>query len=367
MSTLTIPLAALVSVFAVITVTPDPIAIHLGPISVFWYGICYAAGIAATYVVVTREARRRGLNARLVDNGIIIVAVAALIGGRLYHVIDQWQLYKDDLTRIVLPPYTGLGVYGGIFTGVLAAWFITRRWHQSFWRWADVVAPGLFVMQAIGRWGNFFNQELYGPPTNLPWGITIDCAHRVADFPCDTYPAATTAFHPLFLYESVSGVLGAIALLWIARRYGRHMRPGDLLLIFFIWYAAVRLVLETLRTGNWTFFGVPTAIVISAIAIVGSLLVLAIRHRPGAAEGDRWGDPPEPEDDDDWLDDETAEDAASDAIDDDAIDDWDEDDDESDDGDEPESDAGIEPARGDGDEPESEAGPAADDRPATGG
>jgi phosphatidylglycerol:prolipoprotein diacylglycerol transferase len=315
MSLLTLPLASLVTVFAVISVTPDPIAVHLGPIPVYWYGICYAVGIAVTYVVITREARRRGLDARLVDNGIIIVAIAALAGGRLYHVIDQWQLYKDDLLKIVQPPYTGLGVYGGIFTGVLTGWVLTRRWHQSFWRWADVVAPGLFVMQAIGRWGNFFNQELYGPPTNLPWGITIDCAHRIPGYPCDAYPVATTAFHPLFLYESVSGVLGAVTLLWIARRYGRHMRPGDLMLLFLIWYAIVRMVLETLRTGNWTFFGVPTAIVISVVAIVGSLAVLAIRHRPGAAGGDRWGDPPEPEpgEDGEWVEvDDDDDDAADD-------------------------------------------------------
>ncbi len=244
--------------------------------------------------MITREARRRGLNARLVDNGIIIVAAAALVGGRMYHVIDQWQLYKDDLLEIVLPPYNGLGVYGGFLTGIIALAIVTRRWHQSFWRWADVIAPGLFVMQAIGRWGNFFNQELYGPPTDLPWGIAIDCAHRVAPYPCTTYPFLTTGFQPLFLYESLSGVLGAITLLWIARRYGRHMRPGDLLLIFFIWYAVVRFALETLRTGNWTFFGTPTAMLVSGGLIVGSLAVLAFRHRPGAAGGDRWGDPPEP-------------------------------------------------------------------------
>ena len=298
----TLTLAALLSVLALIAVTPDPVAVQLGPVPLFWYGVAYAVGLAATYLVITREARRRGLDARLVDNGIIIVAVAALIGGRLYHVIDQWQLYQHDWLKIVLPPYTGLGVYGGILTGILAAWYITRRWKQSFWRWADVIAPGIFVMQAIGRWGNFFNQELYGPPTNLPWGIAIDCAHRVAEHPCDTFPLATTGFHPLFLYESLSGVLGAVTLLWIARRYGRSMRPGDLFLVFLIWYAAVRLALETLRTGNWTFFGVPTAIVVSAVVIVGSLLVLAYRHRPGAADADRWGDPPARSDDgEEWV------------------------------------------------------------------
>jgi phosphatidylglycerol:prolipoprotein diacylglycerol transferase len=294
----------LLPIFALIAVTPDPVAFHLGPIPVLWYGLCYAIGLAATYVVITREAKRRGLDQRLVDNGIIIVAAAALIGGRLYHVIDQWALYKDDPITIILPPYTGLGVYGGIITGTIAAYLVCRRWHVSFLRWADVIAPGLFVMQAIGRWGNFFNQELYGPPTNLPWGITIDCAHRVAQYPCALYPEATTGFHPLFLYESISGVLGAITLLWIARRWGPRMRPGDLVLIFFIWYAAVRLLLETLRTGNWTFFGIPVAILVSVIVIVVSVVILLYRHGPWARDADRWGEPPQQVDDSDVVDEE---------------------------------------------------------------
>src|SRR5262249_3521493 len=117
----TATLAALAPVLALIAFTPDPIAFHLGPIPVAWHGVCYAIGLAAAYVVITREARRRGLDARLVDNGIIIVAAAALVGGRLYHVIDQWHLYQDDPIKIILPPYSGLGVYGGIITGTIAA------------------------------------------------------------------------------------------------------------------------------------------------------------------------------------------------------------------------------------------------------
>ena len=291
--------AALAPILALIAFTPEPIAIHLGPIPVFFYGICYAIGIATSYAVSTREARRRGLDARLVDNGIIIVAAAALAGGRAYHVIDQWHLYANDPLRIILPPYTGLGVYGGILTGTLAALYIIRRWKQPFWRWADVIAPGLFVMQAIGRWGNFFNQELYGPPTSLPWGIAIDCAHRVGDhgiaqWACPDYPAATTGFQPLFLYESLSGILGAVTLLWLARRFGPRMRPGDLLLIFFMWYAVTRFWLETFREGNWTFFGIPMAMLVSALLFLGSGMVLALRHRTSG--GDTWGEPPEPED-----------------------------------------------------------------------
>lgn len=148
--------------------TPDPIALSMGPLVVHWYGIAYAVGLAAAYLVISHEARWRSLDVRLFPNGMIVVAIAALIGGRLYHVIDQWQLYKDDLLRIVLPPYSGLGVYGGIIAGTIAAVLYARWKRQPFLDWADVVAPGLFVMQAVARWGNFFNQEQYGTPTNLP-------------------------------------------------------------------------------------------------------------------------------------------------------------------------------------------------------
>jgi phosphatidylglycerol:prolipoprotein diacylglycerol transferase len=139
-------------------------------------------------------------------------------------------------------------------------------------------------MQAVGRWGNFFNQELYGPPTTLPWGIAIDCAHRIGDhglaqYPCAQFPEATTAFHPLFLYESVSGIAGALFLIWLSRRRPYPLRPGDQALIFFIWYPIVRFLLENLRTGNWVVGGVATAQVMSILFALGAFLILLYRHR----------------------------------------------------------------------------------------
>jgi phosphatidylglycerol:prolipoprotein diacylglycerol transferase len=263
--------------------TPDPIALSIGPITIYWYGVMYALGLAATFVVVEREARRRGLDTGLLVNGMIIVAVAALIGGRLYHVIDQWDRYKDNLPSIVLPPYSGLGVYGGIITGFLAAYVYVRWKRQPFLTWADCVAPGLLVMQAVARWGNFFNQELYGPPTDLPWGIPIECANRTPAWACP--PLGTTPvdahFQPLFLYESISGALGAIVLLFIARRV-RSLRPGDIVLLFFVWYGTTRFLLEPLRTNNWTLNGIAVASIISATFVLGALAILAWRHRPGA-------------------------------------------------------------------------------------
>jgi phosphatidylglycerol---prolipoprotein diacylglyceryl transferase len=309
-----------------IDITPDPIAFRIGSFPVHWYGICYAVGLVAVYLLLVREARRRGEDPELVGNGLIIVAIAALIGGRLYHVIDQWALYKDDLITAILPitrqangsygfaGFSGLGVPGGIITGTIAAWILTRRWRVSFWTWADIVAPGLFVMQAIGRIGNFFNQELYGPPTTLPWGIAIDCEHRVAAYPCDVFPLATTHFHPLFLYESLSGLVGAAVLLWLARRPNSRLVTGDLLLIFFVWYGTTRFVLEFLRTGNWTFFGIATAQIVSVGFVIAGLVGLWYRHGRGrpaataqvAAEDDE--DDEDGWDDDDEFDDEDFED-----------------------------------------------------------
>ncbi len=265
--------------------TPNPIAIQIGPIPVYWYGIGYAVGLAAAYFVMVWLARRAGEDPDVLGNGMIIVAVAALIGGRLYHVIDQWALYKDDPIRIFLPPYSGLGVYGGIVFGTIAAFLYARYQRLPFLRWADIVAPGLFTMQAIARWGNFFNQELYGPPTTLPWGIPIDCAHRVEAYACPpgSDPAATLGqfFHPLFLYESLSGVLGAIALIWIGFHLRKRLRPGDLILLFFVWYGIVRFALETFRIDNWTFFGVPVAQIVSVLVVVPALVILVWRHRRG--------------------------------------------------------------------------------------
>jgi phosphatidylglycerol:prolipoprotein diacylglycerol transferase len=265
--------------------TPNPIALQVGSIPVYWYGIGYALGLAVAYLVMVRLADRAGEDSELLGNGLIIVAIAALVGGRAYHVIDQWALYKDDLIKIVLPPYSGLGVYGGIATGTVAGFLYVRYKRQSFLRWADIVAPGLFVMQAIARWGNFFNQELYGSPTTLPWGIPIDCAHRVAAYACPpgSDPTATLGqhFQPLFLYESLSGLLGAAVLIWLGFHRRRWLRPGDLLLLFFVWYGIVRFALETFRVDNWTFFGVPVAQIVSVLVVVPALLILAWRHRPG--------------------------------------------------------------------------------------
>jgi phosphatidylglycerol:prolipoprotein diacylglycerol transferase len=145
--------------------------------------------------------------------------------------------------------------------------------------------PSLFISQAIARWGNFFNQELYGPPTDLPWGIAIECVHRVAAYPCSQFPFETTGFHPLFFYEASLSLIGGLLALWIGRRFVDRLRPGDLFSFWLIWYGFVRAYLETFREGwNWAVQGVPVATAISFLAIVFGVLTILWRHRRRAPE-----------------------------------------------------------------------------------
>ncbi len=187
----------------------------------------------------------------------------------------------------MLPPYAGLGLYGGILGAMVGIWVFLRGRRIPLSRALDIVVPGTLLAQGIARWGNFFNQELYGPPTDLPWAIAIDCAHRVEQYACSpAYPHAgeptpgTTGFHPLFFYESVLTISGGLIALLLSRRFGGHLRDGDLASFWMIWYGTVRLILESFREGwNWTILGVPTAALIGVVLIAAGAATIVWRHR----------------------------------------------------------------------------------------
>lgn len=260
---------------------PDAILLQLGPIAIRWYGILYAVGLLVAYRFMVREARRRKLNSDLIATGLVVVSIAALAGGRIYHVIDAWDRYAANPIGALIPPYEGLGAPGGLITGTIALAIILRRWRQDPWRWIDVAAPAILVMQAIARWGNWFNQELYGMPTDLPWGLAIDCAHRTLDTSCSAVGEATR-FHPLFLYESLSGLAGALLLPALAHRLRGALTPGLIGLAALSWYASTRLLLEGLRLDNWRVGGVPTAYYVMGAVLVGTALVALMRLRLGS-------------------------------------------------------------------------------------
>jgi phosphatidylglycerol:prolipoprotein diacylglycerol transferase len=261
-----------------------PSSIGIGPVQVGFYGLGYVIAVAVLLWVTAAQARRADIDPRLVTGSLLIVGACALVGARAYHVIDQWSYYAAEPARIVLPPYSGLGLYGGIAGAIVGIAFVARRHGVPLWRALDLVVPGTFFAQAIARWGNWFNQELYGPPTDLPWGIAIDCAHRVAPYPCADLPAATTGFHPLFLYESILDLAGGLVALVLSRRSGDRLRDGDLASFWMVWYGSTRLILETFRSGwNWTLAGVPVASLVGVGLIAIGALTIARRHLAQAA------------------------------------------------------------------------------------
>ena len=264
----------------------DPIALQLGPLSVHWYGIIMATAILAGAWLGTNEARRRGENPEVGWSMLLWTVAGGVIGARIYHVIHQWDFYSANISLIPAVWNGGLGIPGAVVGGVTAIWAYTRVRHLPTGRWFDIFVMALPLGQAIGRLGNFVNQELYGPPTDLPWGIPISAAHRVGDWAnLNLYPEATTRFHPLFAYEAIASLLTLGAMIWISRRFAKWLYDGDMLLIYVMFYGVARSYLETFRVENWLIAGIPTA---TWLGLGGFLLAggfLYLRHARG------WGTP----------------------------------------------------------------------------
>ncbi len=244
--------------------------INIGPFSVHLYGIMLATGVIACLIVSYIEAKRRGEPLHHLLNMALIVIPLGAIGARLYNVIDQWSYYSQHPSAIF--GFAGLGIYGAVIGGTLGIIIYTKWKKISTLRWLDIVAPGLILAQAIGRWGNFFNQELYGYPTDLPWAIYIDPAHRLPGYEIYDY------YHPLFFYEFIWDLTGFIVLMIIGRKFKIKLFNGDLFLVYLIYYGIGRFILEGLKIDVWTIAGFPTARWIASIAVIGSIVLILYRH-----------------------------------------------------------------------------------------
>ncbi len=267
--------------------------ICLGPLPIRFYGIIIVLGIIVGGFVAAREARYRGENPDRIWDALIWIAIAGIIGARLYHVLSTpagcaenvpmcgWPWYSQHPLDALLIWNGGLGIFGALLAGGLVVLIYVRRHRLPLARYLDIAAPALLVGQAIGRWGNFVNQELYGPPTNLPWGILIDAAHRYGAFTdLARYPVETTRFQPDFLYESLLNVIGFIVLMIVARRFQSRLKDGDVFLLYLIWYPANRILVESLRPDAWTVTsGLATAQLVSAALLIAAVGVLVWRHR----------------------------------------------------------------------------------------
>jgi phosphatidylglycerol:prolipoprotein diacylglycerol transferase len=261
----------------------DALGIHLGPLYLRYYGIIIVAGAMIGAYISSLEARRRGHDPNLVWDVLIWALVGGIAGARIYHVFTPppsmvaagftTESYFQDPIRIIQVWNGGLGIPGGVIGGVLGLWLFTLKNKLHFPTWLDIAAPGLILAQAIGRWGNFVNHELYGAPTDLPWGIYIPPEARVAGY------AEFERFHPAFLYESIGNLLICLALLYIARRFADRIKPGDIFIIYLILYPILRFFVEFVRLDSSGFGNLNINQTLSALVALVSLMALAIRHR----------------------------------------------------------------------------------------
>ncbi len=252
---------------------------------IYWYGILIVVGALVGAFIATREARRRGMDPDHVWNALLVALILGVIGARLYHVISSpagtnigFQYYVENPIEILNFRQGGLGIYGAVAGGILALYLYARWAKINFLQLIDISIPGLAIAQAIGRWGNFFNQELYGYPTDLPWAIPIDAAHRLPMFADLTrFPVETTHFHPTFLYESLWDLGMGLLLLFIAMRWTKE-KNGDLFLLWGVLYGIGRFLVEFQRPDAWTISGVATAQIIGLALVVICGVTLAYRH-----------------------------------------------------------------------------------------
>ncbi|MDI3317728.1 MAG: prolipoprotein diacylglyceryl transferase [Bacillota bacterium] len=261
------------------TASVSPILVQIGPLAVRWYGLLIAGSFIPGYYLARGYAARLGVDADTLVNFAVVVAVAGFIGARIGFVVQNLGYYAQHPLDALATWQGGLSIHGALVAGVLAAWLFSRRLpgRVGLWGMLDVAMPSVLLGQAIGRWGNFFNQELYGYPTSLPWKMYIAPEHRVPGYENVAF------YHPTFLYESLWDAAGAALLFWYRGR--RSARRGDELWLYLVVYSIGRFWVEFFRMGGTVIAGLTLAQWVSLLLIAaGAAGWIWNRRRPPEAE-----------------------------------------------------------------------------------
>ena len=286
----------------------NPVLLQIGPLQVHWYGILIVFGAVLAAWLATREARRRGEDPEHVWSLLTWVLILGIIGARLYHVFSTptgdfagWAYYRQhplDIIAFWNGGFRGLGIYGAVIGGFVAVAIYAQRHQLKILRWLDILAPGLILAQAIGRMGNRINQELYGPPTTLPWSFHINPTYpcqepagspqacgvpeRLTDAARQWY--ATHGFHPTFFYEAIWNVVGFGLLMLAARKGQKWLRDGDVFFLYLIWYPLGRFWVEMFRPDAWRIGSLATAQWFALVGMALGIVGLIVNHRGGKAQ-----------------------------------------------------------------------------------
>ena len=266
--------------------------IELGPFTFHYYGLIILAGILVSLVLVSRRVKWRGKSMDFLLDGMFWIFLGSVLGARIWHIFTPpdsmiargitTRYYLTHLWEAVSIWKGGIGIIGAVLGGTLAILLYARRKGVSAGEWMDILAPGIALAQAFGRWGNFVNQEVYGLPSDLPWAITIDPQFRMNGF------ESVATYHPLFLYESLWNLGNVIFLLWLERKYQDRMKPGSLFLAYLIFYGVGRIGLEFLRldVSSWNGINLNQTAMLVVVFIAIILLYNRQRASIGSAESD---------------------------------------------------------------------------------
>jgi phosphatidylglycerol---prolipoprotein diacylglyceryl transferase len=252
----------------------DPIAFTIFGAEIRWYAIFILTGIVVSILVTRELAFRRNMDPDFILDVAPWVVFAAIVGARLYYLVLKAGYYSDHPTEAINVRLGGLTIHGALAAGTLTfAWFC-RRADQRFFAWSDLVIAGVPIGQAIGRWGNWANQEAFGTPSDLPWAVTIDPSRRPPEY------AQFSTFHPTFLYEGILDLVIAGFLIWIVLRMpgSTKLREGDALWSYFVLYGAARLLIERVRTDSLYIGPWPAAYWLSLGLILLGATMLVLRR-----------------------------------------------------------------------------------------
>ncbi len=252
-------------------VSPDPIAFSIGSLEIRWYGILIALALLVGIVISYFIAKYRGEKQDEVINFAPFAVIFGVIGARLLHVVVNWSYYSAHLSYIFAFRKGGLAIQGVMLGGILALIVFCKIRKLDFWKWADIMAPALLFGQAIGRWGNYFNQEAFGMPTSLPWGIYIDPINRPPSY------SNAQFFHPTFLYESIANLVLFALLLFILRLYNKRPDkfPNGLVFATYLGvYAIYRSIIEYYRIDSSFVLGIKVVYIIDGITVIAVLIII---------------------------------------------------------------------------------------------
>jgi|SRR3989339_237814 len=261
------------------TFNPDPVLISVGPFSVHWYGLFIVSGILAATVVAFKLGEKYGLKKDTIIDTIFYLVIGGIAGARLYHIGLEFSYYSKNPLNIFKLWQGGLAIHGGIIAGVIVLYMLAKKYKIRLWQLAAIFAPGLALAQAIGRWGNYFNQEIYGLPTTLPWGIPIEPTNRIAEYFTFEY------FHPTFLYESIGNFLIFLILISIHAYIIKNKKFHDyfyfsVIASYLILYSLLRFSLEFIRVDRTPeILGLRWPQIASLVIIIMTIIFLTIKNK----------------------------------------------------------------------------------------